>query len=107
MQHIDKLKRSGKSYHDELTKFYAKDAYPLGIIFVIMIGIGIVNMASKKVSVPINSAISMSLFVLYYLLYTAFLGVAGRGDISPMLGGFGGSLIFGVLAFILYARATT
>ena len=107
LRHIDKLKRSGRSYHSELTKFYAKDAYPLGLIFVVMIGIGIVNMASKKVSVPINSAISMALFVVFYLMYTSFLGMAGRGDVTPLVGGFGGSLIFGVLAFVLYARATT
>ena len=107
IRHIDKLKRSGRSYHSELTKFYAKDAYPLGLIFVVMIGIGIVNMASKKVSVPINSAISMALFVVFYLMYTSFLGMAGRGDVTPWVGGFGGSLIFGVLAFTLYARATT
>ena len=107
VRHIDKLKRSGRSYHSELTKFYAKDAYPLGLIFVVMIGIGIVNMASKKVSVPINSAISMALFIVFYLMYTSFLGLAGRGDVTPMVGGFGGSLIFGVLAFVLYSRATT
>ncbi len=106
-QHMDKLRRSGKPYHHELSKFYSKDAYPLGIIFVVMIGIGIVNMASKKVSIPVNSAISMALFVLYYLLYTAFLGMARRGDVTPLVGGFGGSAIFGVIAFILYARATT
>ena len=107
LRHIDKLKRSGRSYHSELTKFYAKDAYPLGLIFVVMVGVGIVNMASKKVSVPINSAISMALFIVYYLMYTSFLGMAGRGDVTPWVGGFGGSLIFGVLAFVLYARATT
>ncbi len=107
LRHIDKLQRSGRAYHAELTRYYAKDAYPLGIIFVIMIGIGIVNMASKKVSVPINSAISMALFIVYYLMYTSFLGMAGRGDVSPVVGGFGGSVIFGVLAFVLYARATT
>ena len=107
VRHIDKLKRSGRSYHSELTKFYAKDAYPLGLIFVVMVGIGIVNMASKKVSVPINSAISMALFIVFYLMYTSFLGMAGRGDVTPWVGGFGGSLIFGVLAFVLYARSTT
>lgn len=107
LRHIDKLKRSGRSYHSELTKFYAKDAYPLGLIFVVMIGIGIVNMASKKVSVPINSAISMALFIVFYLMYTSFLGMAGKGDVTPWVGGFGGSLIFGVLAFVLYTRATT
>jgi len=107
LKHIYKLKQSGRSYHAELTKYYAKDAYPLGLIFVVMVGIGIVNMASKKVSVPINSAISMALFIVYYLMYTSFLGMAGRGDITPLVGGFGGSIIFGVLAFILYARATT
>ncbi|MGL4677450.1 MAG: LptF/LptG family permease [Brevinema sp.] len=107
LQHIDKLKRSGRAYHSELTKYYAKDAYPLGIIFVIMIGIGIVNMASKKVSVPINSAISMALFIVYYLMYTSFLGLAGRGDVTPLIGGFGGSILFGILAFVLYSRSTT
>ena len=107
LRHIDKLKRSGRSYHSELTKYYAKDAYPMGLIFVVMVGIGIVNMASKKVSVPINSALSMALFIVYYLMYTSFLGMAGRGDVTPWVGGFGGSLIFGVLAFVLYSRATT
>lgn len=107
LRHIDKLKRSGRAYQDELTKFYAKDAYPLGLIFVVMVGIGIVNMASKKISVPINSAISMALFIVFYLLYTAFIGMAGRGDVSPWWGGFGGSIIFGVLAFFYYSRAAT
>ncbi len=107
LQHMEKLKRSGKPYHRELSRFYSKDAYPLGIIFVVMIGIGIVNMASKKVSIPVNSAISMALFVVYYLLYTSFLGMARRGDITPLVGGFGGSAIFGILAFVLYARTTT
>lgn len=106
-QHIDKLKRSGRGYHSELTKFYAKDAYPLGVIFVVMVGVGIVNMASKTVSVPVNSAISMALFVLYYLLYTSFLGIAGRGSIPPIWGGYAGSIIFGVIALILYGRTTT
>lgn len=107
LRYIYKLKQSGRSYHAELTKYYAKDAYPLGLIFVVMVGIGIVNMASKKVSVPINSAISMALFIIYYLMYTSFLGMAGRGDVTPIVGGFGGSVIFGVLALVLYARATT
>ncbi|MGL4562870.1 MAG: LptF/LptG family permease [Brevinema sp.] len=107
LRHIQKLKQSGRSYHAELTKYYAKDAYPLGLIFVVMVGIGIVNMASKKVSVPINSAISMALFIIYYLMYTSFLGMAGRGDVTPIVGGFGGSIIFGVLALILYAKSTT
>ncbi|MGL4393893.1 MAG: LptF/LptG family permease [Brevinema sp.] len=107
LRHIEKLKQSGRSYHAELTRYYAKDAYPLGLIFVVMVGIGIVNMASKKVSVPINSAISMGLFIVYYLMYTSFLGMAGRGDVTPFIGGFGGSMIFGVLAFVLYARSTT
>lgn len=107
LRHIYKLKQSGRSYHADLTKYYAKDAYPLGLIFVVMVGIGIVNMASKTVSVPINSAISMAIFIVYYLMYTSFLGLAGRGDVTPWVGGFAGSIIFGILAFILYARTTT
>lgn len=107
LRHIEKLRQSGRSYFNDLTKYYAKDAYPLGIIFVVMVGIGLVNMASKTVSVPINSAISMAFFIIYYLMYTSFLGMAGRGDVSPLVGGFGGSLIFGVLAFVMYSRTVT
>lgn len=107
LRHIYKLKQSGRSYYTDLTKYYAKDAYPLGIIFVIMVGIGLVNMASKTVSVPINSALSMAIFVVYYLLYTSFLGMAGRGDVSPVIGGYGGSIIFGIFSFLFYSRTVT
>ncbi|MGL5722342.1 MAG: LptF/LptG family permease [Brevinema sp.] len=107
LRHIYKLRQSGRPFYQDLTKYYAKDAYPLGIVFVIMVGIGLVNMASKTVSVPINSALSMAVFVVYYLMYTSFLGMAGRGDVSPIVGGYGGSLIFGVLAFLFYSRTVT
>ncbi len=107
LMYIDKLKKTRYEYKGALANFYSKFAYPLGIIFVVFIGIGIIDMSKRKVSFIINLMISMSVFVVYYIFYVMGLSLADKGDVSPFFGAFGGTIFLGLISIFAFTHVKT
>ena len=106
-QYIDKLKKSHQDYKGEESRHLSKFSYPLGIIFIVLAGIGIVDLSRRKISFIMNLMICLAIFVAYYLFFAIGNAMAGKGNISPQIGAYAGSLIFGIASIYLYLKAKT
>ncbi len=105
--YIEKLKKSRQDYKGAEAGFYSKFTYALGIIFIVLAGIGIVDMSKRKISFIVNLILSMSLFVIYYLFYALGLSFAAKGDVSPITGAVSGSFFLGTFSIYLFLKAKT
>ncbi len=106
-KYIKKLKQSRQDAREAEANFYSKFSYPIGIIFVILAGIGIVNVSSRKISVVVNVIISLVLFVVYYILFAAGLAFSGKGILNPIIGSTMGAVVFAIISVVLYIRTKT
>lgn len=105
--YIKKRKKSRQDASEAEANFYSKFSYPLGLIFVILAGIGIVNISSRKISIVVNVILSLFLFVIYYVMFAAGLAFAGKGVLNPIIGSMMGAAVFAVVSVILYIRTKT
>lgn len=106
-KYIDNMKKSHQDAKKAEADYLMKFSYPLGLILVVLTGIGILNMSSRKISIVINIILSMGVFIVYYVFFAAGLALTGKGVLSPEVGAFGGSLIFILIGIVLYARVKT
>jgi lipopolysaccharide export LptBFGC system permease protein LptF len=107
LKYIENMKKSHQDAKKAEADYLMKYSYPLGIILVVLTGIGILNMSSRKISIVINIIMSMGVFIIYYVFFAAGLALTGKGVLSPMVGSFGGSFIFIMIGIVLYARVKT
>ena len=49
--------------------------------------------------------ISLGIFLLYYLLFSAGLALTGKGELSPEVGGYIGTVFFMFVSTVLFLRA--
>jgi len=106
-KYVEKLRKSRQDYREALARHLSKFSYSLGIIFVVLAGIGIVDMSRRKISFIINLMISMALFVVYYLLFAMGIALAGKGVISPVVGAYVGTIFLGVSSIFIFRFAKT
>ncbi len=107
IKYIDKLKKSRYEYRGALANFYSKFTYPLGFVFIILAGIGIIDMSKRKISFIVNLMFSMLLFVIYYLFYAIGVSLADKGDVSPFFGAFAGTFFLGFISTLLFLNTKT
>ncbi|MGC8765137.1 MAG: LptF/LptG family permease [Brevinematia bacterium] len=105
--YVEKLKKSRQDYKGAEANYYSKFTYGLGIIFIVLAGIGIVDMSRRKISFIVNLMLSMLLFVIYYLFYAMGISLAAKGDISTITGATAGSVFLGVFSIYLFMKAKT
>ena len=106
-RYIDKLIKSRQDYKGDLARYLSNFSYPIGMIFVVLAGIGIVDLSRRKISLIMNLIMSVALFVLYYLFFSVGIALAGKGNISPTLGAYTGTIFFGIVSFYLYKKVKT
>ncbi len=107
IEYINRLKKAHQEWKGEQARLLSKVSYPVGVIFVVLIGIGIANIANRKSSFIINLVISLALFIVYYLMFAIGLALSSKGVMSPFGGAFMGTIIFTLLSIYLYSRAKT
>jgi lipopolysaccharide export LptBFGC system permease protein LptF len=107
LRYVEMLKTTHQDYRDAEARYLAKFSYTIGIIMVVLTGIGIINIASRKISFIINLIISVVIFLIYYIFFAAGLALASKGDISPAFGAFVGSIFFALISTFLYTRTKT
>ena len=106
-QYIDKLKKTRQYSGNAEAQYLQKITYPLGIIFVVLTGIGIINVSSRKIAFVVNFIICMLVFVFYYLFFSMGMALASKGDLHPYLGASLGVIVFAIASSILYTRTRT
>ncbi|OHD56076.1 MAG: hypothetical protein A2Y33_01370 [Spirochaetes bacterium GWF1_51_8] len=106
-EYVQRMKLSHQDAKKAEADYLMKISYPIGIILVVLTGIGILNMSSRKISVIINIILSMGIFIVYYVFFAAGLALTGKGILSPNMGAFGGSAVFMAIGIVLYVRVRT
>ncbi len=106
-RHIEKLKKTRQDYKEDQARFLSKFSYLLGIIFIVLTGIGIIDPTKKKITFIINLMICLAIFIVYYLFFSLGISLAGKGNVSPQVGAFTGAVVFGVFSIYSYSRAKT
>ncbi len=106
-RYIETLKRSHQDYKGDEANYLSKFSYPLGLIFVVLAGIGIVDMSRRKISFIVNLMVCLALFIVYYLFYAIGISLAEKGNISTQAGAYSGGIFFGIISIILFLRTKT
>lgn len=103
MIRLEKL-RGNEGINGLLVERYNRDAIPISVIILTMIG-GI--LASKKVrgGSGMQLAIGVILSVLYILFSRFSIIFSTKGDFPPLLAAWVPNIIFGLLAYYFYRRA--
>jgi lipopolysaccharide export system permease protein len=96
--------RGSEGINALLVERYNRDAIPVSVIILSMIG---ATLASRKVRGGSGAqlAIGVVLSVLYILFGRFSLVFATKGNFTPFLAAWVPNLVFGILAFYLYKRA--
>lgn len=105
--YVEKLRKSRQDYKGELANYLSKFSYSLGIIFIVLAGIGIVDLSRRKVSFIMNLMFSLVLFIIYYILFAVGISMSGKGNITPEIGAYGGGALLFVISLFLYRKAKT
>jgi lipopolysaccharide export LptBFGC system permease protein LptF len=103
VDYIKRLKKSHQEWKGEQARLLSKLSYPVGVIFVVLIGIGLANVGNRKSSFIINFITSLGLFLVYYLFFSTGLALCSKGTIEPFTGAFMGTIVFTIVAIVLYA----
>lgn len=106
-KHVKRLKKARMDHHDAQARYISKYSYPFGIIMVVLAGIGIINIASRKVSLVRNFFISLIVFIIYYLFFAIGISLASKGVVPVFMGTNTGALILTMIAIPMYIRTRT
>ncbi len=106
-KHIKRLKKARLDFKDAQSRYISKFSYPFGIIMVVLAGIGIINISSRKVSIVKNFFISLIVFIIYYLFFSIGISLASKGTVPAFIGGFTGTFVLSLIAVTLYIRTKT
>lgn len=107
LKYLDKLKRSKQDYKESETRFLSRFTYPLGIIFIVLAGIGVIDLSRRKISFIVNLMISMCIFIVYYIFFAIGISLAGKGNVSPIVGASIGTVFLMIISIYTYMRAKT
>ena len=89
-----------------LVERYNRDAIPASVIILTIIG---AVLASRKVRGGSGAHIALGVLLsMVYILFSRFSGVfATKGNFTPLLASWTPNILFGILAVILYRRASS
>jgi|GEM_PF-1407215 len=106
-RYIDKLIKSKQDYKEAETRYISRFTYPLGIIFIVLAGIGVIDLSRRKISFIINLMISMCIFIVYYIFFAIGISLAGKGNVSPLIGATIGTVFLMITSICVYSKAKT
>lgn len=104
--YINHLKRVGLPYHEELSVYYKKFAFPSIVFIVVFLSIGLSGKSRKNVLL-ISLALSISAAVLFYVMQMVTMLLAKFGYISPMAGAWFPVFFFIILSIVLIRYSRT
>lgn len=104
--YIEHLKRTGLPYHEELSEYYKKFAFPFIVFLVVFLSIGISGKSRKNVLL-ISLSLSVTAAVLFYVLMMLTMTLAKWGYASPLMGAWFPVIFFTIISILLLKYART
>ncbi len=104
--YIDHLKKAGLPYHEQLSEYYKKFAFPFIVFIVVFLSIGLTGKTKKNVLL-ISLASCISASVLFYVTMMVTMVFAKHGYISPFMGAWFPVIFFTIASVILFRYSRT
>lgn len=105
--YVERLKLTKQEWQEAETRRLSKFSYSLSLIIVVLAGVGIINISSRKASFIINLFLSLTIFIVYYVFFAMGIALAGKGVATPWVAAFLGVFLMGSLGIFLYSRTKT
>jgi lipopolysaccharide export LptBFGC system permease protein LptF len=106
-KYIEKQIKAKQDYREAEVRYLSRFTYPFGIIFIVLAGIGVIDLSRRKISFIINLMISMSIFIVYYIFYAIGISLSAKGDIPPWIGASTGTVFIIIISIYMYRKAKT
>ncbi len=103
---ITLLKKSGRPYYEELSKYYRRFSFPFTIFIVLFFSISLGGKFKKNILL-MSILFSLGIATLYYITEMITMMSAKWEYISPLAGAWLPIFIFAVLSILLLRRART
>ncbi|MCR4579200.1 MAG: LptF/LptG family permease [Treponema sp.] len=104
--YINHLKKAGLPYHEELSEYYKKFAFPFIVFIVVFLSVGLTGKTKKNVLL-ISLASCISASVLFYVTMMVTMVFAKHGYISPFMGAWSPVIFFTIGSVILFHYSRT
>ena len=104
--YIDHLKKAGLPYHEQLSEYYKKFAFPFIVFIVVFLSIGLTGKTKKNVLL-ISLASCISASVLFYVTMMVTMVFAKHGYISPFMGAWFPVIFYTIASVILLRYSRT
>lgn len=104
--YINHLRKAGLPYHEALSEYYKKFAFPFIVFIVVFLSIGLTGKTKKNVLL-ISLASSIGASVLFYVMMMVTMVLAKHGYITPLMGAWFPVLLFTFLSFVLFNKSRT
>lgn len=105
LEQIDKLKKSGLKFNEELVNFYVKTAFPFSNLILCLIGIPFALIAGKRAGAITSFAISLAVGFVYYGFIALGISFGKNEVIAPFLSAWIGNIIFIFVAVYMFYLA--
>lgn len=104
--YINHLKKAGLPYHEQLSEYYKKFAFPFIVFLVVFLSIGLTGKTKKNVLI-VSLASSIGVAVLFYVLMMITMVLAKHGYITPFMGAWFPVFFFTILSVFLLKYSRT
>jgi|GEM_PF-1680883 len=101
--YVRNIKRMGLDYEGAMTKFYRKIAHPITLLLVIMIGLALGSMPFKNALV-ISFGMTLITVLAFFFIIEIGQTFGSSGQISPVLGGWIGNIVFSIVAVLMLRK---
>jgi lipopolysaccharide export system permease protein len=101
--YVRNIRRMGLEYEKPLTKFHRKIAHPLTLILVIIIGLALGSMPFKNALV-ISFGVTLLTVLVFFFIIEIGETFGSSGQVSPVIGGWLGNIVFSIVAAFMLRR---
>lgn len=104
--YINQRKKAGLPYHEQLSVYYKKFAFPFILFIAAFLAIGVTGKTRKNVLL-ISLSLSIVAVVLFYVFQMVTMVLAKTGVISPFMGAWLPDIVFTFIAIVLLKYSRT
>ena len=104
--YVHNLRRMGLEYEKPMTKFHRKIAQPFTLVLVIIIGLSLGSMPFKNALV-ISFGMTLLTVLVFFFVIEIGETFGSSGQVSPVIGGWLGNIVFSIVAVLMLRRVRT
>jgi len=101
--YVQNIRRMGLEYEKPMTKFHRKIAQPLTLILVIIIGLALGSMPFRNALV-ISFGMTLLTVLVFFFIIEIGETFGSSGQVSPVIGGWLGNIVFSIVAVLMLRR---